>query len=1077
MRTRSSLAILASLAMLFIFISGCAGGNQSGGQAGNGSSGSGSSGGGSTTQPTVTSVTVSCASTSVSVEGSVQCSAVVNGANNPSQSVNWSVNAISGGNGTVGTISSSGQYTAPANVPSPADVTVTATSAVDSSKSASSSLTVTLSIKVSPSSANVQLFHTEQFTADVAGVSNTAVQWEVNGTVGGTSISGTISTTGLYTPPVVIPATSSVTITAVSQADSTQSASAQVALVKDSTTPAVVSTSPVAGAVAVSVQPSIQIVFNEALDPNSITASSFNLTSGSTQQQVEIGYNSSTYTVTLLPTGMLTPGASYSVQVAQTVQDLGGNPIAAPYSFGFQVQAPTSITGAATYPQGVDPTTAVVSSFRGQQSVPDSSGNFSGTISNQGTTLIGSSLSAQGSALLAVAISSSSSSASSTLAAQPGSAIRTVHGVRTLLQPGKAAVYLRPHQITASTAALSTSSSVVMNFQTTAEALLFYSPALMQSDPQAAAQTLTDIAADPNTAALATVLSTKWNEASPMQDPTVITAYDTALQSVLQTVIAQASTTPQAQVQFNSRQERAKVEATSSTSQSNNAPLIYPIHVCCVNMPPFSADGTNFTSNFGVQFGRASGWFMRIVQMPSSFSPTQLQPANGSTSSPDSPDPISDEDQQGIAPPAWLPGNSIFQYGDLLGDLQQITSSVVSDITGTTPATSANVVLPASPSAYYLVRFYSGGTGDSYEMPLVSGGADSIYDGPELWRSAMANNDISVAVDLINATNLIPQPIVSCETTDLLPQIPTIVSSIGTSNQGWSTFEQVSGTVWGSFTSNFGSCFSSNALGNVFDMLADAAKLASVSSIVDGINSVSQASDAIQIVTEQEFESPVDTALIQVISSSGGTVANITFSPSSLTLSTGGTETITATAYDSSNNTISNPSLTWSIGNPAIATVSGSGNSVQVKGIAAGTTQLTAKAASGFTAYVPITVSATTSGPMVGGVAPNPVPPSNSAQKLTINGSNFQNGATLTYYDTSNKSYSGITTTFVSSGQLVDPAFNNASDIGSWKVVVVNPDGTTSPAYTFSVAASTSTPTVSSVAPNPVPPSSSAQKL
>ena len=462
--------------------------------------------------------------------------------------------------------------------------------------------------------------------------------------------------------------------------------------------------------------------------------------------------------------------------------------------------------------------------------------------------------------------------------------------------------------------------------------------------------------------------------------------------------------------------------------------------------------------------------------MPSSFSPTELTPANGSSTSPDSPGPVSGEDQNSITPPVWLPGNSVWQFGDLLGDLQKITTTVASDITGSAPATSSNVVLPASPSAYYLVRFYSGGTGDINEMPFVSGGADSIYDGPELWRSAMVNNDISVAVDLINATNLIPPKIVSCETDDLLPQIPTIVSDIGTSNQGWSTFQQVSGTVWGSFTSNFGSCSSSNALGNVLGMLADAVKLGS-SSIIDGINSVSQASDAIQIVTEQEFESPVDTALIQVVAPSSGSVANITFSPSALQISVGGTGTITATAYDSSNNAISDASLNWSIGNPAIATLSASGNTVQVKGTSAGTTELTATAGSGFTAFVPVTVSATSSGPTVGGVSPNPVPPTNSNQTLTINGSNFQSGATLTYYDTNGKASPGHTAAFVSSSQLVDSAFDDASDVGVWKVVVVNPNSTSSAAFAFNVSASTSAPTVSSVSPNPVPPSNTAQTL
>jgi hypothetical protein len=112
---------------------------------------------------------------------------------------------------------------------------------------------------------------------------------------------------------VVIPTAGTVTVTAVSQADSTQSASANVTLANDSTTPKVISTSPISGATTVSVQPSIQIVFNEALDPAAVTAASFTLTSGTTQQSINLGYDSSKYIVTLAPTGLLTPSASYTV--------------------------------------------------------------------------------------------------------------------------------------------------------------------------------------------------------------------------------------------------------------------------------------------------------------------------------------------------------------------------------------------------------------------------------------------------------------------------------------------------------------------------------------------------------------------------------------------------------------------------------------------------------------------------------------------------------------------------------------------------------------------------------------------
>ena len=54
--------------------------------------------------------------------------------------VSWSVNSTPGGSSTVGTIDSSGNYTAPPALPSPNTVSVTATSSADSAKSAFSSV-------------------------------------------------------------------------------------------------------------------------------------------------------------------------------------------------------------------------------------------------------------------------------------------------------------------------------------------------------------------------------------------------------------------------------------------------------------------------------------------------------------------------------------------------------------------------------------------------------------------------------------------------------------------------------------------------------------------------------------------------------------------------------------------------------------------------------------------------------------------------------------------------------------------------------------------------------------------------
>jgi len=89
--------------------------------------------------------------------------------------------------------------------------------------------------------------------------------------------------------------------------------------------------------------------------------------------------------------------------------------------------------------------------------------------------------------------------------------------------------------------------------------------------------------------------------------------------------------------------------------------------------------------------------------------------------------------------------------------------------------------------------------------------------------------------------------------------------------------------------------------------------------------------------------------------------------------------------------------------------------------------------------------------PTVSSVSPNPVPGSTSAQTLTINGSNFVTGATVTYHDPQGNSYPGHATTFVNSGQLKDSSFNDANDGGTWMVTIVNPSGSSSTAFSFSV--------------------------
>ena len=86
------------------------------------------------------SIAISPTSASVRVNRALQFTANVQ--NSANKSVIWTVNGVTGGNATVGTISSSGVYRAPAVVPQPAIVSVSATAAADHTKTASASVTI-----------------------------------------------------------------------------------------------------------------------------------------------------------------------------------------------------------------------------------------------------------------------------------------------------------------------------------------------------------------------------------------------------------------------------------------------------------------------------------------------------------------------------------------------------------------------------------------------------------------------------------------------------------------------------------------------------------------------------------------------------------------------------------------------------------------------------------------------------------------------------------------------------------------------------------------------------------------------
>jgi hypothetical protein len=189
----------------------------------------------SSTITTTPSITVSCAASQVTLLQTDQCTATV--LNLSSTLVNWT---ISGSD--TGSIDSTGLYKAPASFPTDNVVTVTATAQAQTSLTATSTITITQPTAINavtcvdPTNNNavattVSSGNQLACSATTSGGTIVPVFWSVNTTANGNSTIGRITTQGVYTAPLVPPTPQTVTITATSQALSTQTMSVMVAVV------------------------------------------------------------------------------------------------------------------------------------------------------------------------------------------------------------------------------------------------------------------------------------------------------------------------------------------------------------------------------------------------------------------------------------------------------------------------------------------------------------------------------------------------------------------------------------------------------------------------------------------------------------------------------------------------------------------------------------------------------------------------------------------------------------------------------------------------------------------------------
>ncbi len=181
---------------------------------------------------------------------------------NPSEVMTWALSGAGCSGSACGTLSSNTQnvtagkatnsatYMAPSTAPTPNSVTITVTPQADASKAAQATLVIAagggLSVSVSPSTATLAANHRVTLTPQVNGSVNNGVLWNVNGVSGGNAALGEICVTGSnpcqavlgasaapvdYLAPGAMPTPNPVTVQAVSVADGTKSATAQITVI------------------------------------------------------------------------------------------------------------------------------------------------------------------------------------------------------------------------------------------------------------------------------------------------------------------------------------------------------------------------------------------------------------------------------------------------------------------------------------------------------------------------------------------------------------------------------------------------------------------------------------------------------------------------------------------------------------------------------------------------------------------------------------------------------------------------------------------------------------------------------
>lgn len=151
----------------------------------------------------------------------------------------------------------------------------------------------------------------------------------------------------------------------------------------DTTLPTVSSTSPAANSTGIAANAAILATFSEAMDPLSLTATSFTLMQGTTPVTGALTFGAGGTTATFTPSTLLVSNTLYTAALTTNVKDLAGNALATAFTWTFTTalvdSTPPAVastnpaanatnvalnaTVAATFTEALDPLTLTAASF------------------------------------------------------------------------------------------------------------------------------------------------------------------------------------------------------------------------------------------------------------------------------------------------------------------------------------------------------------------------------------------------------------------------------------------------------------------------------------------------------------------------------------------------------------------------------------------------------------------------------------------------------------------------------------------------------------------------------------------